>query len=248
MKFPTNNFTQNAVSCNSCSLRHLCIPNGLNTAELEELENAIDKTVKVAKKHEVYKSNDEIHGIYAVKSGAIKTSIINSEGQEQILEFHLPGDLLGFDAFETNKHSCDAIALEDSLLCMLPMNIFENLCDKLPGLRRVMMQQIGKEISHSQNLLLSLGQLPTEERLASYLLQLAEHFHSRGFSKSEFILPMSRQDLSNYLGMAVETLSRIISRMSNEKLIKIEQRTVIISNLGKLEKLAHASCSGQSTR
>ncbi len=243
MKSPSNSFTQNAISCNACSLRHLCIPNGLSASELDELEKSIDKTLKISKKHEVYKSNDEINGIYAVKSGAIKTSIINSEGQEQILEFHLPGDLLGFDAFATNIHSCDAIALEDSLLCKLPMDVFENLCDKLPGLRRVMMQQIGKEISHSQHLLLSLGQLPTEERLASYLLQLAEHFHSRGFSKSEFILPMSRQDLSNYLGMAVETLSRIISRMGNDKLIKIEQRKVIITDLNKLEILAHASCS-----
>jgi len=242
MKAPANSFTQNAISCNACSLRHLCIPNGLNKDELEELERSIDKTVKIPKKHELYKANEDINGIYAVKSGALKTSIINSEGQEQILEFHLPGDLLGFDAFATNTHSCDAIALEDSLLCKLPMEVFENLCDKLPGLRRVMMQQIGKEISHSQHLLLSLGQLPTEERLASYLLQLAEHFHARGFSKSEYILPMSRQDLSNYLGMAVETLSRIISRMSNDKLIKIEQRKVIITDIVKLEKLAHASC------
>ena len=187
MKSPSNSFTQNAISCNACSLRHLCIPNGLSASELDELEKSIDKTL--------------------------------------------------------NIHSCDAIALEDSLLCKLPMDVFENLCDKLPGLRRVMMQQIGKEISHSQHLLLSLGQLPTEERLASYLLQLAEHFHSRGFSKSEFILPMSRQDLSNYLGMAVETLSRIISRMGNDKLIKIEQRKVIITDLNKLEILAHASCS-----
>lgn len=243
MKSPKNSFTKNAISCNACSLRHLCIPNGLTENELSELEISIDKSLKIPKKHEVYKENDEINGIFAVKSGAIKTSIINSEGQEQILEFHLPGDLLGFDAFATNTHSCNAIALEDSLLCKIPFDMFEELCDKHSGFRRMIMQQIGKEISHSQQLLLALGQLPTEERLASYLLKLAEHFHARGFSKSEFMLPMSRQDLSNYLGMAVETLSRILSRMSHDDLIRIEQRKIIINDLHKLEELAHSSCA-----
>jgi len=246
MQTPKKQSSQSIIGCNSCSLKHLCLPNGLNPAELVEVEKAIDKTVKVSKKHTIFKSNDPIDGIYAVKSGAIKTSIINSEGQEQILEFHLPGDLLGFDAYATDTHSCDATALEDTLLCRLPMEFLDSLSAKLPGVRKVMMQQVGKEISHSQRLLLSLGQLATEERLATYLIQLALHYQSRGFSKTEFILPMSRQDLSNYLGMAVETLSRILSRLSKENIIKIEQRRVIISDYDSLEDLAHASCKADS--
>lgn len=243
MQTPTNTLSQNIIGCNSCSLRHLCLPHGLSQDELEELETSIDKTMKVSKKQQIFKSNDEIDGVYAIKSGAVKTSIINSDGQEQILEFHLPGDLMGFDAFATDKHTCDATALEDSLLCRLPMEVLDNLCGKLPGIRKVIRQQVGKEISHSQQLLLSLGQLATEERLATYLMQLALHYQARGFSKSEFILPMSRQDLSNYLGMAVETLSRILSRLNKDGLIKIEQRRVIISDFDKLEALAHASCA-----
>jgi len=245
MKTPAALLSQNVISCNACSLKHLCLPDGLSPKELEQLESSIDKTIKVKKKQPIYKTNDTCNGIYAIKSGAAKTSI-NSDGQEQILEFHLPGDVLGFDAFATNSHSCDVIALEDTLVCRIPINIFDDLCEKLSGFRKVMHQQIGKEIAHSQQLLLSLGQLDTEERLASYLIQLANHYQSRGFSKNEFILPMSRQDLSNYLGMAVETLSRIFARLTKKGLIKIEQRQVIISDFGALETLAHAATKTNS--
>jgi len=242
MRPPTNTLTQKAISCESCSLNPVCLPSGLTADELIQLEKSIDKTMKIKKKEAVFKTNQPSDGIYAVKSGAVKTSIANSDGQEQVLEFHLPGDILGFDAFNSGKHSCDAIALEDTLICKIPEATFDDLCIALPGLRKELKHQLGKEISHHQNLLLSLGQQQTDERLATFLLQLSHHYQSRGFSNKEFVLPMSRQDLSNYLGMAVETLSRIISRMTDDNIIKVERRVVIISDMDKLEALAHSSC------
>jgi len=235
------NFNQNAISCDACSLNNICLPYGLSASEITELESSIDKTIKVKKKDAIFRTNQEMEGIYAVKSGAIKTSIANEDGQEQVLEFHFPGDMLGFDAFNTGHHSCDAIALEDTLLCKIPVNVFDNLCERLPGLRKELRRQVGKEIAHNQRLLLSLGQQQTDERLANFLLLVSKHYQSRGFSNKEFVLPMSRQDLSNYLGMAVETLSRIISRMTDDKIIKVERRMVIISDIKKLETLAHSS-------
>ncbi len=235
------NFNQNAISCDACSLNNICLPYGLSASEITELESSIDKTIKVKKKDAIFRTNQEMEGIFAVKSGAIKTSIANEDGQEQVLEFHFPGDLLGFDAFNTGHHSCDAIALEDTLLCKIPVNVFDNLCERLPGLRKELRRQVGKEIAHNQHLLLSLGQQQTDERLANFLLLVSKHYQSRGFSNKEFVLPMSRQDLSNYLGMAVETLSRIISRMTDDKIIKVERRMVIISDIKKLEALAHSS-------
>ena len=234
---------KNTISCDGCSLSTVCIPNGLSKDELIELEKTIDKTQKVKKKDHIFSSHEKIDGIYAVKSGSIKTSISNEEGQEQVLEFHLPGDLLGFDAFNTGSHTCDAIALEDTLLCKIPIAVFDDLCEKLPGLRRELRHQVGKEIDHNQRLLLSLGQQQTDERLATCLIQLSRHYQSRGFSYQEFTLPMPRQDLANYLGMAVETLSRIISRMTEQGIIKVERRTIMISNLDKLEALAHSNIS-----
>ena len=238
-----NNFSQKSISCESCSLNNVCIPNGLSPSEIAELEISVDKTIKIKKKDALYHSKDEVDGIYAIKSGAIKTSISNEDGQEQVLEFHLPGDLLGFDAFNSGIHSCDATALEDTLLCKIAMEDFHDLCARLSGVRKEMMHQVGKEISHNQSLLLSLGQQQTNERLATFLLEMSSHFQSRGFSGQEFILPMPRQDLSNYLGMAVETLSRIISRMTEDGLIQMDRRLVIISDTEKLQKLAHTSTS-----
>lgn len=242
MHQPRNNFTQKPVTCDACSLNQICLPKGLTENEIYELESSIDKTLKIKKKEMIFSANEDMAGIYAVKSGAVKTSIANADGQEQVLEFHLPGDMLGFDAFNTGKHCCNAVALEDTFLCKIPTDAFEDLCDRLPGIRSEMLHQVGKEITHNQRLVLSLGQQQTDERLAAFIIQMSLHYQSRGFSKKEFMLPMPRQDLSNYLGMAVETLSRIISRMTNSGIIKIDRRMVVILDHDKLVHLAHSSC------
>ena len=242
MKPHQNIIAEKSIKCDACSLKQICLPNGLSTEELEELEISIDKTIKIIKKDTVFKANDKIDGIYAVKSGAIKTSIANEQGQEQVLEFHLPGDVLGFDAFNTGTHLCDATALDDTLLCKIPMEVFDDLCVRLPGIRQEMIHQVGKEITHNQNMLFSLGQQHADERVALFLIKLAAHYQSRGYSPREFTLPMPRQDLSNYLGMAVETLSRIISRITESGIITIDHRRVNIHDPVKLEQLAHNSC------
>jgi CRP/FNR family transcriptional regulator len=245
MKPPVLNISHNHISCNACSLNQICLPNGLSSKELDELDSTIDKTLKFKKKTSIFTVNDPLDGIYAVKSGAVKTSISNQDGLEQILEFHLPGDILGFDAFDTNKHKCSATALEDTMLCKISMDVFDDLCSRLPGVRKVMFHQVGKEITHSQKMLLSLGQQHADERFAVFLLKIATHYQSRGFSNNEFILPMPRQDLSNYLGMAVETLSRIVSRMTEEGILKFDRRMVTIIDRNKLETLAHSSCGSK---
>ena len=242
MRHQSNSFIQKSISCESCSLNNVCLPSGLSEEEMSQLEVSVDKTIKIKKKEALYRSMDVTSGVYAIKSGAIKTSISNEDGQEQVLEFHLPGDMLGFDAFKNDIHSCDAVALEDTLLCKIEIEDFHDLCGRFSSLRREMMHQVGKEISHNQSLLLSLGQQQTDERLATFILEMSAHFQSRGFSGKEFVIPMPRQDLSNYLGMAVETLSRIISRMTEEGIIKFDRRLVLITDIEKLEKLAHSSC------
>ena len=245
MKAPKINLLQSHISCKACSLNQICLPNGLTNKELNELDSTIDQTLKFKKKTIIFKANDLLDGIYAVKSGAVKTSISNEDGLEQILEFHMPGDMLGFDAFDTNMHKCDAAALEDTMLCKINMEDFEDLCTRLPGIRKEMFHQVGKEITHAQKMLLSLGQQHADERFAVFLLKLASHYQARGFSYNEFILPMSRQDLANYLGMAVETLSRIVSRMTDDGILKFERRMVMIIDRKKLEHLAHSSCGSK---
>ncbi|MGB3917796.1 fumarate/nitrate reduction transcriptional regulator Fnr [Thiothrix litoralis] len=239
---PLHSAKKSAIACHNCSLSDLCLPRGLNRDELELLENSINKTVKIKKKDYLFHRDDTQQAIFAVKAGAIKTSLSTPDGEEQILGFYLPGDLLGFDAFARDRHTCDAQALDDTLVCELSMDNFQDLCGKLPIMRGQMMRQIGTEIEREQMLLLTLGQMRTEERLATFLSSLSERNQERGFSPAEFNLPMARHDLANYLGMAVETLSRMFSRLQEEKIIAVQHRLVKIDDMNRLKQLAHHTC------
>jgi CRP/FNR family transcriptional regulator len=177
-----------------------------------------------------------------VKSGSIKTSLSTLDGEEQILGFYLPGDLIGFDAFANSKHSCDAQALEDTFVCELGMESFHELCGSIASMRNGMMRQVGMEIGREHQLLLTLGQMRTEERLATFLTGISERNQSRGFSGREFYLPMPRHDLANYLGMAVETLSRMFSRLQDDGIISVNHRLIAILAPERLKGLGHHQC------
>jgi CRP/FNR family transcriptional regulator len=241
-KVPLQNIKKSAVACHNCSLSELCLPRGLNRDELDLLESAINKTVKIKKRDYLFHRDDSQVAIYAVKSGAIKTALSTPDGEEQILGFYLPGDLLGFDAFARNRHTCDAQALDDTLVCELNMDSFQELCGKIASMRGQMLRQIGSEIEREHMLLLTLGQMRTEERLATFLSSLSERNRERGFSVSEFYLPMARHDLANYLGMAVETLSRMFSRLQEENIIAVQHRLIKIQDMERLKQLAHHTC------
>ncbi len=245
MATTTSNTSKDATavnSCNHCNLKKICFPSGLSTDELSTFEGSVEKTLKIAKKEKLYSRGDPLTSVYAIKAGSIKTYLSTSKGQAQVLGFHLPGDLLGFDGFADDHHTSDAIAMEDTLLCELPMTNFENLCEVLPGLRKVMMQQVGSEISRHHSLVLTLGQMQTEERLATYLLRLSCYYNSRGYSCSQFNLPMPRHDLANFLGMAPETLSRMFAKLEKLNVISINRREVTIDNMDALMDLSHELC------
>lgn len=230
------------VECGKCSLSSFCLPQGLTKAELVEVELAIERTIKFSKKEYLFRCHDPQQAIYAVKSGAVKVSVSTAEGGEQILGFYLPGDLLGFDAMARGEHICDAQALDDTLVCELKIENLGKLCTEFSTLRQQMMRQMGMEIERDHKLLLSLGQMRTEERLATFLVDISERNRQRGFSVCEFNLPMPRIYLASYLGMAVETLSRIFSRLQADGVIKVKQRLIVVEDLEALYALAHRSC------
>jgi CRP/FNR family transcriptional regulator len=231
-----------SVECGHCSLSEFCLPKGLSKSELEQVEQAIERTIKFSKKDYLFRCNDAQRAIYAVKSGAVKVSVSTADGGEQILGFYLPGDLLGFDAMARGQHICDAQALDDTLVCELKMDNFSELCNNFDSLRQQMMRQMGQEIARDHQLLLSLGQMRTEERLATFLVGISERNKQRGFAALEFNLPMPRIYLASYLGMAVETLSRMFSRLQSDGIIKVKQRLIVITDLEALLELAHRSC------
>lgn len=225
------------ASCANCSLAELCLPYGLETADLERLEGIIRRDRPISRGEHLFHVGDNFYALYAVRSGSVKTYVPTESGEEQVLGFNLPGELLGFDAIETERHTCAAIALESTTVCELPFGELLDLCSSIPGLQHQLNRFIGRVITKDHWTLLLLGKKSAEERMAAFLVSLSSRFKQRGFSASEFHLSMSRHDISDYLGLAVETVSRLFARFQDEGLITVDKRFVHIHDLGRLRAI-----------
>ena len=237
-KTKTIDFSKFKVSCGDCSLHELCLPHGLANDDLKRLENTIKRPRPIHKGDYMFRMGDPCHSLYTVHSGSIKTLISTDEGEEQIMGFHLPGELFGLDGLETDIHTCSAVALETTSLCELPLNQFDSLCHAIPGLSHQLHRLIGKEVTTEHEMLFLLGKKDAEERLSSFLLSISNRLHARGFSATEFNLSMSRQDIGNYLGLALETVSRQFTHFQDEGIISVERRHIAINDMERLKKIA----------
>lgn len=229
------------VSCKTCNLRELCFPHGMSEDELNNMEAIVEQPKPIHKNDFLYRDGDNARALYAVRSGCIKTMTESANGDEQIVGFHLPGELLGLDGFADGIHSCNALALETSSVCELPLNQLESLSNELPGLQKQMRRIMGKEVSNDHKLLLLLGKMTAEERLASFLLSMSSRMAERHWKDSEFNLSMPRQDIANYLGMAVETVSRLFAAFQNDKIIDVDRRHITILDMLRLKKIVGQS-------
>jgi len=225
------------VSCKECNLRELCFPHGMSEEELMNMESVVDQPKPLHKNDFLYRDGDSTRAIYAVRSGCVKTMTESANGDEQIVGFHLPGELLGLDGFADGVHTCNALALETSSVCELPLDQLENICYELPSLQKQMRRIMGKEVSNDHKLLLLLGKMTAEERLASFLLSLSARMEERHWKDNEFNLSMPRQDIANYLGMAVETVSRLFATFQNEKIIDVDRRHITILDMQRLRSI-----------
>ena len=223
------------VSCKECNLRELCFPHGMNDEDLTNMDAVVEQPKPLHKNDFLYRDGDSAVAIYAVRSGCVKTMTESANGDEQIVGFHLPGELLGLDGFAEGSHACNAVALETSSVCELPLNQLDTLCHKLPGLQKQIRRIMGKEVSNDHKLLLLLGKMTAEERLASFLLSLSGRMEERHWKESEFNLSMPRQDIANYLGMAVETVSRLFATFQSEKIIDVDRRHITILDMKRLK-------------
>ena len=225
------------VRCKECSLRELCFPHGMNDEELTNMDTVVEQPRSLHKNDFLYHDGDKTMAIYAVRSGCIKTMTESANGDEQIVGFHLAGELLGLDGFSDGTYSCNAVALETSSVCELPLDRLETLCQKLPGLQKQMRRIMGKEVSKDHKLLLLLGKMTADERLASFLLSLSARMEERHWNANEFNLMMPRQDIANYLGMAVETVSRLFASFQNEKIIEVDRRHITVLDMARLKAI-----------
>ncbi len=229
------------VSCAECSLMELCLPRRLDPAELTQLEGIVRHRRPLQRGEVLYRRGESLRALYAIHSGSIKIHISAPGGSEQILGFHLPGNLLGLDGCGTDSYTCTATALETTSICELPYRRLESICTLVPGLNREFHRLMGRAIGAEQAMLLMLGNKKAEERLASFLLNLSRRHGERGFSPLNFNLSMSRHDIGNYLGLALETVSRQFAHFQEAGWISVDRREISIHQLDALEKLvAHS--------
>lgn len=235
------------VACKDCNLFQLCLPVGIDARELEELDSIIKRRRPVKRGEHLFHVNDPFQAIYAVRSGSIKTYTPTEDGHEQVTGFHLPGELLGLDAINLLHHPCAAKALETTSICEIPFDRLEELSMRLPSLQHQLLKIMSKEILHDQSLLMLLGKKSAEERLAALLLSLSNRYQQRGFSPTDFYLSMSRNDIGNYLGLAVETVSRLFTRFQDEGLLSVQRKHICILDLPRLRSIANAPNVRQSS-
>ena len=230
------------VSCKQCSLKELCFPHGMDGDDITKLDNVVDAH-SVKKNDYLYREGDVCRALYAVRSGCVKTTVQNAAGDSQIVGFHLPGELVGFDGFATDVHACSAQTLETASVCELPLDNLENLCANIPGLQKQMRRIMGIEVNNDHELLLLLGKMNADEKLATFLLNVSLRMKQRNWKEDEFNLSMSRQDIANYLGLAVETVSRLFAQFQDNGIIKGDKRHVEIINMAALREII-SDCQG----
>ncbi|MFY9316543.1 MAG: helix-turn-helix domain-containing protein [Burkholderiales bacterium] len=225
------------VTCSSCNLREMCLPAGLCLEDMERVEKLVYARRKLKRGESLYTSGDDFKAIYSVRSGFFKSSLTDGEGREQVTGFCMGGELLGLDGIGTGHYHVTATALEDSEVCVLPYALLETISAEVPALQRHLHAVLAREIVRDHGVMMLLGSMRAEERLATFLLNLSKRFTARGYSPSEFHLRMTREELGSYLGLKLETVSRLFSRFHDDRLIEVQQKHVRILDAEGLTRL-----------
>lgn len=226
-----------AAHCSSCMLGHVCVPVGMPANEVEKLDELVKERVRVERGKPLYELDDPLDAVYGVRFGSLKTQLEDSSGQQQITGFHLPGEIVGLDGMLEGKHVSSAVALEDSEVCVIRLPEIDRVSNQLPSLQQQFRRLMSREISRSHQMLATVGAMRSEQRLAAFLLNLSQRYATLGYSSTEFVLRMSREEIGNYLGLTLETVSRLFSRFGREGLIRINQREVRLIDLPGLKQL-----------
>jgi len=241
----TPNKKQSNVHCDSCSLHGLCLPKGLNENELSDLDDFIERPHLLVSDAFVYKPKQKLKNLYAVRSGSVKTYLLDKNGGEQIIGFHLPGEVFGIDGMETKEHKCFAQTLEETSICELPYDKLTQIVEQVPRMQDQIFSVMSQEMNNDQSHLLLLGRQNSEEKLATFLLSLSSRFEQRGFSASKFNLSMSRQDIACFLGLTIETVSRLFRAFQNKGILAVDRRNISILDQKELVKLVE-DCDSNS--
>ena len=235
---PAVNVQALRASCSACTMHQLCLPMGLDQGDMQRLEQVISRRRRIKRDQALYRDGDKFDMLYAIRLGHFKTAQHNPGGGEQITGFQMAGELLGMDAIGAGHHLCDAVALEDSEVCEIPFASLEELFRDMPTLLRQFHRMMSLEISREQHVMLTLGSMTAQQKMAAFLLNLSTRYMSRGYSATRFQLRMTREEIGNYLGLAVESVSRLLSTLKKSAVIEVSHRDIELLDLVALRAIA----------
>jgi len=223
--------------CEQCGIYRLCLPMGLSSGDVDQLDDIIKRTRPLKKGEHVFRAGEDFGSIYALRSGSIKSYIINERGEEHVVGFKMPGDLVGLNGINGAHYQNSAIALETSSVCEIPFAQLEELGKEIKGLSHHLIEIMSKEIQEEHHKVAMCSKMPADARLASVIQTMSQRFEERGFSPSEFHLSMSRNDIANMLGLAVETVSRLFTQFQEQGILSVDRKHIRIIDSEKLTNL-----------
>jgi CRP/FNR family transcriptional regulator len=227
------------VACSNCNLRELCLPVGLTAEEQVRVDEIVATRRKVKRGTALFRNGEAFHSLFAIRTGFFKTCIAAEDGRDQVTGFQMAGEIMGLDGIVNDRHTCDAIALEDAEVCIMPFDRIGELAQEVSALQRHLHRIMSREIVREHGVMLLLGSMRAEERLAAFLLNLVQRLHARGFSSSELVLRMTREEIGSYLGMKLETVSRTFSKFAEDGIIAVRQRQVRILDAQALRRIVN---------
>ena len=225
------------AACSQCNLRELCLPYGLSDKEIVKLDSLVAARRKIKRGQHLYRAGDVFEAIFAIKTGFFKTDVLLEDGRDQVTGFQMAGEILGMDGISAENHTCNAVALEDSEVCVIPFGQLEGLSREIQALQHHFHKVMSREIVRDHGVMMLLGTMRAEERLAAFLLNLSQRFTARGYSPQEFHLRMTREEIGSYLGLKLETVSRAFSRFQDEGYISVQQKHIRILDIAPLKQL-----------
>jgi CRP/FNR family transcriptional regulator, anaerobic regulatory protein len=229
--------TKCEVTCVKCNVRESCLSGGVPAEDLERVENIVVARRRIRRGERLFNAGDTFRCVYAIRTGFFKTLLGDSEGRDQITGFFMGGELLGMDGLGSGRYKDSAIALEDSDVCVMPYSLIDEIASNVPSLQHHLHSVLAREIVRGQGIMMLLGTMSAKERLAAFLINLSKRFLRRGYSGSHFILRMTRDEIGSYLGLKLETVSRLFSAYHKEGLLDVQQRQISILDMKGLERL-----------
>jgi CRP/FNR family transcriptional regulator len=228
------------VACSNCNLRELCMPVDLSPSDLDRIDKLVGTRRQIKRGDSLYQLGTDFKSLFAIRSGFFKTSLTIEDGREQVTGFQMAGEIMGLDGIVSDLHTCDAVALENAEVCVMPFDKIEALSREVSALQHHVHKIMSREIVREHSVMMMLGSMRAEERVAAFLLNLSHRLHARGFSRSELVLRMTREEIGSYLGLKIETVSRTFSKFVADGVLEVKQKNLRILQLDSLHRLVNA--------